>query len=50
MLRLWLRLCAVLACVVSAVLEVDLHAGDVMTMEGRTQKHCLHCVPRALPW
>lgn len=31
-----------------SVLEVDLCDGDVLTMEGLCQKHCLHFVPSAL--
>nr|ARD09183.1 eukaryotic translation initiation factor 4E-3b [Amphidinium carterae] len=31
------------------VVEVDLQDGDVLTMEGRMQKHCLHLVPKGNP-
>eukprot|EP00929_Paragymnodinium_shiwhaense_P073945 TRINITY_DN37801_c0_g1_i1.p1 TRINITY_DN37801_c0_g1~~TRINITY_DN37801_c0_g1_i1.p1 ORF type:complete len:975 (+),score=205.83 TRINITY_DN37801_c0_g1_i1:169-3093(+) len=33
----------------ATVVELDLKAGDIMTMEGRMQKHCLHLVPRVNP-
>mmetsp|Transcript_67311 Transcript_67311/g.161371 ORF Transcript_67311/g.161371 Transcript_67311/m.161371 type:complete len:876 (-) Transcript_67311:58-2685(-) len=29
--------------------EVDLQDGDILTMEGRLQRHCLHLVPKANP-
>jgi len=31
------------------VVEVDIQDGDVMTMEGRMQRHCMHVVPRVNP-
>jgi len=31
------------------LVEVDLQDGDLMTMEGLIQKHCMHQVPRASP-
>jgi len=31
------------------VVEVDLQDGDVLTMEGRCQRHCVHFVPKANP-
>lgn len=32
-----------------SIVEVDLRDGDLLTMEGLIQKHCMHCVPRASP-
>eukprot|EP00933_Yihiella_yeosuensis_P017932 TRINITY_DN14910_c0_g1_i2.p1 TRINITY_DN14910_c0_g1~~TRINITY_DN14910_c0_g1_i2.p1 ORF type:complete len:433 (+),score=66.93 TRINITY_DN14910_c0_g1_i2:50-1348(+) len=32
------------------VVEMDLSDGDIITMEGLTQKHCSHFVPLASPW
>lgn len=31
------------------VIEVDLRDGDLLTLEGLTQKYCMHTVPRASP-
>jgi len=31
------------------ILEVDLKDGDVLTMEGRMQQHCVHIVPKGNP-
>jgi len=31
------------------VVEVDLRDGDLLTLEGLCQKHCMHTVPRASP-
>lgn len=32
-----------------SIVELDLEDGDVLTMEGRLQRHCLHFVPKCNP-
>merc|ERR1719323_2893846 len=31
------------------IMEVDLKDGDILTMEGRMQQHCVHIVPKGNP-
>ncbi|CAE7034219.1 Eif4e1b [Symbiodinium sp. CCMP2592] len=35
--------------VTGSIVETDLCDGDILTMEGRMQRHCLHFVPKCNP-
>merc|ERR1712172_206756 len=51
MREFWVALRSVLGGVdpaASSIVEMDLAAGDVMSMEGLFQKHCVHFVPQEL--